>query len=74
VRSIAGSRSAIVLTDRPIDDPEVRCPDTTLAETRLGWLPRMSLAEGLARTMSSMTDRLSGSDMAAANLVTNQER
>ena len=74
VRSIAGSRSAIVLTDRPIDDPEVRCPDTTLAKTRLGWLPRVSLAEGLARTMSSMTDRLSGSDMAAANLVTNQER
>ena len=74
VRSIAGSRSAIVLTDRPIDDPEVRCPDTTLAKTRLGWLPRVSLAEGLARTMSSMTARLSGSDMAAANLVTNQER
>jgi len=54
VRSVAGSASEIVFVDRPVDDPEVRCPDTTLARTRLGWEPVVPLAEGLARTMASL--------------------
>ena len=54
VRSVAGSASEIVFVDRPVDDPEVRCPDTTLARTRLGWEPVVPLAEGLARTMTSL--------------------
>jgi len=54
VRSVAGSASEIVFVDRPVDDPEVRCPDTTLARTRLGWEPVVPLAQGLARTMTSL--------------------
>jgi len=56
VRSVAGSASEIVFVDRPVDDPEVRCPDTTLARTRLGWEPVVPLAQGLARTMASLQD------------------
>jgi dTDP-glucose 4,6-dehydratase len=52
VRDAAGSRSEIVTTDRPVDDPEVRCPDISLATGALGWAPSVPLAEGLARTVA----------------------
>jgi dTDP-glucose 4,6-dehydratase len=51
VRELVGATSEIVLVDRPVDDPEVRCPDTTLAETELGWNPMVPLSEGLERTV-----------------------
>ncbi len=51
VREAAGSRSEIVFGERPVDDPEVRCPDITLARERLGWEPQVALAEGLNRTI-----------------------
>jgi nucleoside-diphosphate-sugar epimerase len=34
----------------PTDDPRRRRPDIARAQAQLGWQPRMSLAEGLART------------------------
>jgi dTDP-glucose 4,6-dehydratase len=49
--SLAGSGSEIAFVERPEDDPEVRCPDISLARDRLGWEPRVSLTEGLARTI-----------------------
>jgi dTDP-glucose 4,6-dehydratase len=52
VRDAAGSRSEIVTTDRPVDDPEVRCPDISLATEALGWAPSVPLTEGLARTVA----------------------
>jgi nucleoside-diphosphate-sugar epimerase len=39
-------------TERPVDDPEVRCPDISLAASRLGWKPGVSLHEGLQRTIA----------------------
>jgi dTDP-glucose 4,6-dehydratase len=48
---LAGSRSEVVFTDRPIDDPEVRCPDISRATSLLGWLPSVPLSDGLARTI-----------------------
>jgi dTDP-glucose 4,6-dehydratase len=48
----AGSRSAVTFIDRPIDDPAVRRPDTTLARERLGWHPTVSWADGLADTVA----------------------
>ncbi len=36
----------------PEDDPKVRCPDITLARTKLGWEPKVSLRDGLARTIA----------------------
>ncbi|MDQ3766302.1 MAG: SDR family oxidoreductase [Actinomycetota bacterium] len=51
VRSLVNSDSEIVFKERPVDDPEVRCPDLTLAKSRLGWEPKIALEEGLARTI-----------------------
>jgi hypothetical protein len=35
----------------PVDDPQTRQPDITLARTHLGWEPRVSLKEGLDSTI-----------------------
>ncbi|HEU4527174.1 MAG TPA: UDP-glucuronic acid decarboxylase family protein [Actinomycetota bacterium] len=53
VREAAGSRSEIVFTQRPVDDPEVRRPDISLARSALGWEPVVPLREGLTRTVSA---------------------
>jgi dTDP-glucose 4,6-dehydratase len=45
------SRSSIEFIDRPVDDPQVRRPDTALAERVLGWRPRVSWSDGLERTI-----------------------
>jgi dTDP-glucose 4,6-dehydratase len=36
---------------RPVDDPEVRRPDITRARELLGWEPRVTLEEGIERTL-----------------------
>ena len=51
VARLAGSDSEVVYTDRPVDDPEVRCPDVSLAQNKFGWEPQVSLEDGLARTI-----------------------
>lgn len=51
VRAAAGTTSEIVFTERPVDDPERRCPDIALARAVLGWQPVVGLREGLARTV-----------------------
>jgi dTDP-glucose 4,6-dehydratase len=52
IRETAGSRSDVVFTERPVDDPEVRCPDIGRARDRLGWEPRVPLRDGLKRTVA----------------------
>jgi dTDP-glucose 4,6-dehydratase len=51
IRSIAGSSAEIVHVDRPVDDPEVRCPDISIADEVLDWRPTVPLADGLERTI-----------------------
>jgi dTDP-glucose 4,6-dehydratase len=46
-----GSRSPIVERPLPVDDPKVRQPDISRARATLGWEPRISLDEGLQRTI-----------------------
>jgi dTDP-glucose 4,6-dehydratase len=46
-----GNRSEVVFIDRPVDDPGVRRPDTTLARELLGWQPRVSWHDGLDATI-----------------------
>ncbi len=58
IRSMTGSRSPIVHGGRPVDDPTVRRPDTTLAERSLGWQPRVCTADGLSRTIGWFARRL----------------
>jgi dTDP-glucose 4,6-dehydratase len=50
VLQLTGSRSTIVHTQLPEDDPGRRCPDITMARKHLGWEPTISLEEGLRRT------------------------
>jgi dTDP-glucose 4,6-dehydratase len=48
---LTGNTSTIVLHPRPVDDPERRQPDITLARQLLGWQPLVEAEEGLARTI-----------------------
>jgi dTDP-glucose 4,6-dehydratase len=52
VASLAGSTAGLAFEPRPEDDPELRCPDITMARTELGWEPTVSLREGLGRTIA----------------------
>ncbi len=52
VIEVTGSNSEIVFEALPIDDPQVRQPDITLAREVLGWEPTVSLREGLKRTIA----------------------
>jgi len=51
VLALTGSKSRIVLKPLPHDDPRQRQPDIRLAENVLGWRPRVSLDDGLKRTI-----------------------
>ena len=51
VIEVTGSRSEIVYEALPIDDPQVRQPDISLAREILGWEPKVELREGLQRTL-----------------------
>lgn len=58
VRFAAGSDSAIVFEPLPEDDPQVRRPDLSKARARLGYDPKVTLAEGLARTVGYFRERV----------------
>jgi dTDP-glucose 4,6-dehydratase len=51
VIEVTGSSSEIVFEALPIDDPQVRQPDITLARELLNWEPEVDLHEGLRRTI-----------------------
>ncbi len=56
IRRLTGSRSPIVHRPLPVDDPKVRQPDIRRAREVLGWSPRVSLDEGLRRTVDYFRD------------------
>jgi len=58
VLEVTGSPSQIVLLPLPTDDPTRRCPDITLAQTELGWSPRVGLREGLEQTIEYFAERV----------------
>src|SRR4051812_40870682 len=51
VIEVTGSRSEIVHEALPVDDPQVRQPDISLAREILDWEPQVELREGLQRTL-----------------------
>ncbi|UER55518.1 SDR family oxidoreductase [Kineosporiaceae bacterium SCSIO 59966] len=59
VIAATGSRSQVQLVERPVDDPQVRRPDTTRARELLGWEPRVPWEQGLSRTVEWFADVLS---------------
>ena len=52
IKELCGSASPIEFVALPADDPQRRRPDISRAVRELGWEPRVSLADGLARTLA----------------------
>jgi dTDP-glucose 4,6-dehydratase len=51
IAELTESSSEIQFIDRPVDDPGVRRPDITLANTVLDWSPEVPVEKGLLRTI-----------------------
>ncbi len=52
VRRLTGSESALTFHPLPEDDPRRRSPEITLMKKVLGWKPKITLEQGLARTVA----------------------
>jgi UDP-glucuronate decarboxylase len=52
VISLTGSKSKLVFTPLPSDDPRQRQPDIDLARKELSWEPEVSLIDGLKETIT----------------------
>ena len=59
VLRLTGSASRITYYPLPTDDPKVRRPDIGRARSLLNWEPRVTLEEGLARTIEYFRNELS---------------
>jgi|TARA_R110002110_G_scaffold96884_35_gene249280 UDP-glucuronate decarboxylase len=51
VIKLTGSKSKVIYQPLPSDDPMMRKPDITLAKKELDWSPKVSLDEGLVKTI-----------------------
>ncbi len=60
ILEMTGSKSKKVFRPLPADDPTQRRPDISLAKEKLGWEPKISLAEGLKRTIVYFDEWLKG--------------
>ena len=57
IKKLTGSASEIIHKELPVDDPKTRRPNADKARAVLGWEPRMSLEEGLRRTIEYFRNR-----------------
>ena len=58
VRALLPHSKGIELRDLPEDDPKVRRPDIALAKRLLGWEPRVTLEEGLKKTIPYFREKM----------------
>ncbi|MBW1667471.1 MAG: SDR family oxidoreductase [Deltaproteobacteria bacterium] len=49
--TMTGSRSEIQFLPPPMDDPQRRQPDISLAQSKLDWHPKVNIEEGLEKTI-----------------------
>ena len=56
--AMTGSRSQIIHRPLPIDDPKVRQPDITRARELLGWVPHVTIEDGLRRTIDYVKQKI----------------
>ncbi|MEO6739141.1 MAG: UDP-glucuronic acid decarboxylase family protein [Chthoniobacteraceae bacterium] len=60
-----GTKSKFDFKPIPVDDPKVRRPDITLAKSLLGWEPKVSFEEGIAKTIEFFRGRVAAGDPVA---------
>jgi len=58
IRELCNSKSQIIHTPLPPDDPKQRCPDISLAKKLLNWQPTIARREGLKRTIEYYRTRI----------------
>ena len=58
IRDLCNSKSEIIHTALPPDDPKQRCPDISLAKRLLKWEPTVPRREGLKRTVEFYRKKL----------------
>ncbi|OGP08972.1 MAG: NAD-dependent dehydratase [Deltaproteobacteria bacterium GWA2_42_85] len=58
IKELTGAKSKIVFKPLPPDDPMQRRPDITLARQKLGWEPKVSLGDGLDKTIEYFKNKL----------------
>lgn len=58
IRELVGSSAELEYKDAVIDDPKQRRPDITLAKSWLNWAPRVSLIQGLNKTIEYFRNEL----------------
>lgn len=63
VLSVTGSKAKIEFRELPTDDPARRRPDITKAQRLLGWEPKISLREGLEKSLSFFQDYIANEKM-----------
>lgn len=56
IKTLTKSHSEIIYHDLPADDPVRRCPDISRAKSTLGWSPKVSLEEGILKTINYFQD------------------
>jgi dTDP-glucose 4,6-dehydratase len=59
VLNITGSASELTYFPAPVHDPVRRQPDISLARATLGWSPKVSLDDGLERTVQWFREKMS---------------
>ena len=57
IKELTKSKSKIAFKPLPVDDPHVRCPDISKAGKELKWVPKVSLKEGLTKTIDFFRKR-----------------
>jgi len=53
ITTLTKSDSEVVSTERLADDPNRRCPEISKAQALLDWVPKITLKDGLLRTIES---------------------
>ncbi|OGS13283.1 MAG: NAD-dependent dehydratase [Elusimicrobia bacterium RIFOXYA2_FULL_58_8] len=57
IKRLTGSKSKIIFKPLPQDDPKMRRPDISRAKKLLKWHPKVSLEDGLKKTIAYFTAR-----------------
>jgi len=61
IKRLTGGTAELIFKDLPQDDPKVRQPNITRAQTELGWGPTVEIDDGLQATLDDFQRRLDAS-------------